>query len=825
MTPALGGNAARRGRFWAQCQRWMEGRVFRVSLLAVVAITTGMFLAPSLGKRSYPVAIELLNTPSTSNIRSPVDLDVVDHVATQALQVEAVSRALRVYDLDLQIWQQLRAKLRQAFAKARSRLAEPEPVDPLVGEGDAAAAVLDAAQQTPAHQEAYADFARELELEEPPPSDALMRLLTYSIELETHFVQSLKKIQSEPVVARRSDFGDSSNNAIWMQPVPMGETPRVRVGDLSKVRDLNQAQRAWSQLWEDAPIVRSSSVRRAWDRWGQALLHPNLTHNRAATEETRRQAEAAVAPVVMAIKRGEMIVRDGDKITARHQMVFRAMGEVVGGGALGARMLGAALMILTLILAMFSLSTRSKHYRLAGRDILLLASFFLLTLGAGRLALTVARVLAERFPHLPMEALWALFPVAVLAMVVRLVLRVEVALLTAVVTSFALGWMAKDVPLAAFFALVGSVLGATSIGALNSRGDLLRAGLRVGIGQTLAAFGIVLFQGEAGGWVALWMLPAALISGVVSGFLTLALTPVVETVFGYTTDLKLLELASLNHPALKELIVQAPGSYHHSIIVGSLAEAAAEAVGANSLKARVMAYYHDLGKGCNPSYFIENQRGDNPHNRLKPSMSAMIIRRHVTDGLEIARRYGLGEIILAAIAEHHGTTLIQYFYHRASESGQEDERIEESEYRYPGRKPQTRESALVMLADSVEAACRSLTDHSPSRLKGMVSRIINNKFTDGQLEECDLTLRDLHTIAASFLRVLTSIYHQRVAYPDFAQEGGQGGKGSTKGSSGRKKAHADSDSGGSPSSAPSAEHAEDQEPRREDLRRLGAPES
>jgi hypothetical protein len=288
----------------------------------------------------------------------------------------------------------------------------------------------------------------------------------------------------------------------------------------------------------------------------------------------------------------------------------------------------------------------------------------------------------------------------------------------------------------------------------------------VGAAQAGLAIALLLLDAQVSIVVYLAAVGAALVSGVLAAIVALAMTSVVETLFDYSTDLKLLELANLNHPALKELIVQAPGSYHHSIIVGSLVEAAAEAVGANPLLARVMAYYHDLGKGCNPGYFIENQRGgQNPHAKLKPSMSAMIIRRHVTDGIEIAKRYGLGEQILNAVIEHHGTTLIHYFFEKAKENQSNGTMPAESDYRYPGRKPQSRETAIVMLGDSVEAASRSLPEPTPARLQGLVNRIINLKFTDGQLDECDLTLKDLHLIAKAFTRILNSIYHERPEYP------------------------------------------------------------
>jgi putative nucleotidyltransferase with HDIG domain len=343
---------------------------------------------------------------------------------------------------------------------------------------------------------------------------------------------------------------------------------------------------------------------------------------------------------------------------------------------------------------------------------------------------------------------------------------------------------------------------------MSRRSDLLRAGMWVAGGQAAVALALQLLDASTGLDAYAFTVTAAVASGILSAFVAMGLTLVVESAFGYATDLQLLELANLNHPALKSLIVQAPGSYHHSIIVGSLVEAAAEEIDANALLARVMAYYHDIGKGENPAYFSENQRGGpNPHNKLKPSMSATVIRRHVADGLELARRYRLGEPIRAAIAEHHGTTTIQFFYQKAKEAEDENNPVSEQDYRYAGRKPRSRETALVMLGDSVEAACRSLADPTPARVQGMVNRVINMKFTDGQLEQCDLTLKDLHAIAKAFARVLNSIYHERPEYP-----------GVTDDLSG-KKSNGDLD----PKQAKKAQRADEdsEEDRPDNLRRLG----
>jgi len=222
----------------------------------------------------------------------------------------------------------------------------------------------------------------------------------------------------------------------------------------------------------------------------------------------------------------------------------------------------------------------------------------------------------------------------------------------------------------------------------------------------------------------------------------------------------------MNTPILRELMIQAPGTYHHSIIVGNLVENAAEAIGANPLLARVAAYYHDIGKIKKPLYFAENMKlPENRHDKLAPSMSALILISHVKDGVEMAREHRLGQNIIDIIHQHHGTALIKFFYDKAQQRDK-DSQVNEQDYRYPGPKPQTREAALIMLADSVEAAGRTLSEPTPARIQGMVQKIINKIFIDGQLDECELTLKDLHEIAKSFNRILSGIFHNRIDYPE-----------------------------------------------------------
>jgi putative nucleotidyltransferase with HDIG domain len=260
----------------------------------------------------------------------------------------------------------------------------------------------------------------------------------------------------------------------------------------------------------------------------------------------------------------------------------------------------------------------------------------------------------------------------------------------------------------------------------------------------------------------------ALVGGLVNAAVVIGVIPVLEAVFQYTTDIKLLELTNLHAPLLRDLMIKAPGTYHHSVVVGTMAEAAAEAIHANPLLARVAAYYHDIGKLAKPQYFIENAvPGENRHDRLSPNMSALILTSHVKEGVELAREHHLGRPIIDIIRQSHGTALITFFYQKAkSLADPEVQSISERDFRYPGPKPQTREAGLVMLADCVEAASRTLADPTPARIQGMVQKIINNIFIDGQLDECELTLKNLHEIARSFNRILCGIHHHRIDYPE-----------------------------------------------------------
>ncbi len=311
---------------------------------------------------------------------------------------------------------------------------------------------------------------------------------------------------------------------------------------------------------------------------------------------------------------------------------------------------------------------------------------------------------------------------------------------------------------------LSSLIGAYTVRDARTRGRLIVAGVYIALIQVLCA---LLLNPVVTKMVFVNVVKPLLLNGVICMAVVFLGLKIFEMLFGEITNFTLLELSdAANQPLLKRMVVEAPGTYHHSLIVSNLAEAAAQAIGAHGLLARVGAYYHDIGKMIKPEYFTENQIvAGNKHDDLEPSMSRLVILNHVKEGIELARKHRLNQKIADFIPQHHGTALIFYFYQRALEEAN-GEKVDEENYRYPGPKPQTRETAIVLLADSVEGATRSLDEHTRAKIEEVVRKIINNKFIDGQLDECNLTLRDIEVISSTFTRVLTVMYHGRVKYPE-----------------------------------------------------------
>ncbi len=354
-------------------------------------------------------------------------------------------------------------------------------------------------------------------------------------------------------------------------------------------------------------------------------------------------------------------------------------------------------------------------------------------------------------------------PIAAVPMLTMLLFSdVQLALIMAFLSSALCGlFLEFNLSTTLVFFMAG-MAGVYKVRDARTRSVLIQAGLWVALIQ---AAGVFLSNPVMNKGALMYLYKPLFIGGLVSTFVVMATSRIFETIFGEITNFTLLELSDTAHPLLKKMLVEAPGSYHHSMVVANLAESAADAIGANALLTRVGAYYHDIGKTVQPSYFTENQMNvPNKHDDLDPNMSRLVILNHIKQGVELAQANKLNRRIIEFIPEHHGTSLIHYFYQRAVTEAAPEEVVSQENFRYPGPKPQSKETAIVMLADSAEGATRSLSEHTTQRIEDMVRKVINNKFIDGQLDECTLTLRDIDTIAATFTKVLSAMYHSRVKY-------------------------------------------------------------
>ncbi len=483
----------------------------------------------------------------------------------------------------------------------------------------------------------------------------------------------------------------------------------------------------------------------------QSLIVPNTFLNQQETQ-AHRQAAANRVPVVKILK-GEVVVQSGQVVTPADVEVLRQLGLLNQGLDLGP-VLGSIIFATALVALIGGYFWFLKRKLLDSWRVVAMTG--LITVVGLAAADTLSAVPGLSYLVVPTAAIMI---TALVDSGLGLVIAGILALAVAVLTGADL-----NVALVSFFGGIAGVFGTSR---LSQRYDILRAGLLVGLVNLLALLGLDVMETAGLLQAQVWQyLVWALVDGVFASILAMGSIPLLEGPFGVITAMKLIELSNPNQPLLRKLLVEAPGTYHHSIMVGNLAEAGTEAVGGNSLLARVGAYYHDIGKSKRPYFFVDNQFGaENPHDRLAPTLSALIISSHVRDGIELAREYRVPEPILNFIQQHHGTTLIRYFYQKAVDQDNGDG-VEESDFRYDGPRPQSKETAIVMLADASEATVRTLKNPTPQAIEQVVRRLIKERLEDGQLDESNLTLKELDVIARTFTRVLTGVFHQRIEYPD-----------------------------------------------------------
>jgi len=744
------------------------GRLLRLLLVAVVASSAAWLLAPA-GASRLPGA-EALGTPAPATVKADRDYDIADEDATARRRAEAAQTERPVYVLDAGAADEASARVHAAFQVMRE---EAAALPPRHGIRDP----VELQRRYAAQRDPFFSRLQVLVRDEDLAALAQAR---FSDAVEQEVAALARRGLEGIVVGDVALLAAERERGFVVRALRDGVLLGDRVvTDVALVRDLataaeEVARAAQARLEREPPALRG-----AVERIAIAMVRPTLAHDQVETARRREEAAARVKPVVIPVKRGEKIIGDGERIEKRHLVVFDGMRAQRRGEVLAHVRLGAGALVALMVALLWRFARRNvPRFRPARRDALLLATFLVGTFALGFVGFAIADALQDRFPAFAPPSLQYLVPFAAGAMIVRQVLAPEAALLFAVAAGLAAGLLAGQSMSYALYATFTSIAAAGLVSGQRDRAGLFRAGLGVGLVGVALAVAIGLFAGKGAGDVALAALAALVGGALLLPIAVVGVLPIVEGLFGYVTDVKLLELANLNHPALKELIVQAPGTYHHSILMGALVEAAAEAIGANPLLARVGAYYHDLGKIRNPLFFAENQRGENRHDHLAPSMSALIVKRHVTDGLELARHWRIPRIVADAIPQHHGTRFVGYFWakaqraadevalrHAQGERGHRSGAVDEALFRYAGPKPQSREAALVMIADACEASARALEDTTADALRALVSKRINEVFSEGQLDECELTLRDLNAIAAAMVRALEAIYHTRPEYP------------------------------------------------------------
>jgi putative nucleotidyltransferase with HDIG domain len=505
------------------------------------------------------------------------------------------------------------------------------------------------------------------------------------------------------------------------------------------------------------------------------LIRPNIVLDQTATARAREAEADKIPPVTVSLKRNQMIAREGDTVTPAILAQLAALKTTGRAGRPWHNLFGLVLIVAAVYWAVWKFtehrSTVSALSLSKGRAFALVGSAIVIETVFMRVGFTLSDSVANGMKSAPFNdpTLWTFaIPFAAASLLVVMLVDTQLAFLTGFVTAIFAGMLAPTGIQQSLFAIISCAAAVYGIGRYRERQSVTLAGLLVGLVNAVMALALIAYAEQP---FALNTILLAAGCGFAGGLLTAIFAagglPINESLFGILTDVKLLELSNADLPVLGQLALRAPGTNQHSHAVGQLAEDACRAVNANPLLARIGALYHDIGKVAAPEYFVENQQGDNPHDHMRPSQSARIITSHVTYGIKLAKEINLPKKIADFIPQHHGTRTLHFFLRKAQSEARPGEVIEEKDFRYPGPKPQFKEAAIMMLADSCEAAARSLARPDPENIRTIVVKIVDAVITDGQLDECDLTLQEITRIREAIISALTAIYHARIDYPGF----------------------------------------------------------
>jgi len=746
-------------RTWAgRLAHFLDSRfkLRRVALLFLYSIALSFFISWDFeltytGYREGDLA--------TTDIKSPLAFEVVDLEETNHRRLEAEESIPPVYDYEVGLYEQLINRVGVALRNMRTMLAQAH-----VGKG-----------QHPVQEFLSRQSDFESELGGLHISKGTFLWLTkerFRPTIEATATQVLERWGSQKIVEDLDIFRQSRKRII-VNILERNTKSEEYIQDTATLVDANELKRKISLQNSYPGFAKKGSDVTQMNEFIKSLIVANLTMNKQETELRRQRARDAVAPFIVQVKKGQTLIRMGAPLQKTHVEMLDELQRLKATRHQDFVSLVTAIFFVMLLLCYLGYLSRfmSRVY-VTAKDAAAMGAILFVAVAMMKFMLFVANTaLVDRFTTVPQSFYVYIMPVSFGAMMVGLLIPFgEVVWLFSMFFSVVAGLLVERSLPFMVITFTSCIVAARGVYGCKKREDVYWAGIKTGLINACLIFCVTLMtrpNPQVLKHDLLWNTPAGFLSGLLACFIALTLIPLWETLFVYTTDVKLLELSNLNHPLLKELIVKAPGTYHHSLVVGSMCEAAAEAIRANPLLAKVCAYYHDIGKTDHALYFIENQRpGENRHDQINPGMSKTILIAHVKDGVEKGLHYKLGKPIIDVIEQHHGTTLISFFYHKAKETeDSEMHEVSEDEYRYPGPKPQFREAALCMLADSIEAAARSLDEPTPARLQSIVHNIVQKKFLDGQLDDCNITLKNLTLIEEAFGKILLGVYHHRIDYP------------------------------------------------------------
>jgi len=738
----------------------------RLVALSILVISLSLLLSLVLTHQNrFTVPLYQPGDIARADIIIPMDALIADEPATEARRAEARAKALPVYRYNPSLQEDQTRRLKTAFAKSRALLGMDA-----TGKGASRGTRKLSFKTLPASVKAELRSTMKDLGVKPPVDDLLVFLLKdeYSPDLENSVILLLKDLFQTALIA--DDLSPARGKEhIHRMNLATGKTEDVPAGLLEPpVQILNELD---GQIRRDNRF--SAASRPHVRRLLEALIVPNATFDGALTKARQEEDVKNIDHVLRKLKKGKVVLRQGDEIGKDHLAQIEAIRKLVPPRSSWSQTIGMAALIATLSMILilfirFLPVNQWSHSKLAVFLILTLVLNLLLLKASWFVCESVSQGLSDS-PFNDKAYFFYLLPFACGSMLVTLLAGERCAQIFSLFFCILAGQSIGTDGHGYLYILMANLAGILFIRKTTQRIGMIAAGFKVGLSATVLFLILKVVEQAPLDWTnGSFGAFLAFLSGPVNAIFLVFTLPLCERLFMVTTEIRLSELGNLNLPLIRDLILKAPGTYNHSMAVGTLCEGAAKAIGLNPLFLRIASLYHDIGKTVQPEYFAENQRADNPHERISPVQSAQILEDHITRGVSLARTAKLPSSIADLIPQHHGTKLMRFFYDKAlRETTESEKEVQEAPFRYFGPKPQTKAAAVLMLADGIEAAARTLNDHSQEKLLNLIRRIITDTMEDGQFSECDLTLSDIDRIAYSFLETLSSYYHGRIVYPGF----------------------------------------------------------